>query len=406
MQSNVSIEYDLAKVTSKIENIINNPSKDDIEKDMEYTYKQWLHNDKVYNIIKYNKNVSDFKEENGLFRSVIFSNGEINVFSPPKSIKYNDFISRYQVNQCYGEEIVEGTMVNVFYDKNTQLWTIATKTSVGGKLRYFQDQDNFDVLFEQVCNGLGLDLNTLDNQYTYSFVMQHPNNRFVLPINHMRLYLIAVYKIDGMVINEIPREKYHELNLDHFFQKIWFPYRFLIDSYENLYNNFASMNCDINCVGTMVKTHTGVRTKIVNPAYKYIKDLRGNNSKLQFQYLCLRRDDRVKEYLKFYPESSKKFNDFRKHVHNFTQNLYENYISCYVKHEKPLMEFSQKFRTHMYNLHQHYLAIKENKGYIHKHAVIEYVNKLEPSLLMYSLNYDLRELGKKYLEQPVIMQLN
>ena len=222
MQSNVSIEYDLAKVTSNIENIINNPSKDDIEKDMEYTYKQWLHNDKVYNIIKYNKNVSDFKEENGLFRSVIFSNGEINVFSPPKSIKYNDFVSRYQVNQCYGEEIVEGTMVNVFYDKNTQLWTIATKTSVGGKLRYFQDQENFDILFEQVCNGLGLDLNTLDNQYTYSFVMQHPNNRFVLPINQMRLYLIAVYKIDGMVINEIPREKYHELNLDHFFQKIWF----------------------------------------------------------------------------------------------------------------------------------------------------------------------------------------
>ena len=195
-------------------------------------------------------------------------------------------------------------MVNVFYDKNTQLWTIATKTSVGGKLRYFQDQENFDVLFEQVCNGLGLDLNTLDNQYTYSFVMQHPNNRFVLPINQMRLYLIAVYKIDGMVINEIPREKYHELNLDHFFQKIWFPYRFLIDSYENLYNNFASMNCDINCVGTMVKTHTGVRTKIVNPAYKYIKDLRGNNSKLQFQYLCLRRDDSCLLYTSPSPRDS------------------------------------------------------------------------------------------------------
>ena len=70
------------------------------------------------------------------------------------------------------------------------------------------------------------------------------------------------------------------------------------------------------------------------------------------------------------------------------------------------MEFSPKFRTHMYNLHQHYLSIKEDKGYIHKYSVIEYVNKLEPSLLMYSLNYDLRELGKKYAEHSVMMQTN
>lgn len=406
MQSNVSIEYDLAKVKNDIKSILNNPSKDDIEKDQEYIYKQWIHNDKVYNIIKYNKNVREFKEENGLFRSIIFSNGEINVFSPPKSIKFNDFVSRYQLNECYGEEIVEGTMVNVFYDKTKDLWTMATKTSIGGKLRYFQDQENFDILFEQVCSAVELDLNNLDKQYSYSFVMQHPNNRFVLPINQMRLYLIAVYRIDDVLVREIPREKYNELNLDHVFGKLWFPYRFYIDSYENLYNNFASMNCDINYVGVMIKTHTGVRSKIVNPAYKYIKDLRGNHSKLQFQYLCLRRDDRVKEYLKFYPEASKKFNEFRKHLHLFTNNLYQNYVSCYMKHEKPLMEFSPKFRTHMYNLHQHYLSIKQDKGYIHKYSVIEYVNKLEPSLLMYSLNYDLRELGKKYAEHSVMMQTN
>ena len=406
MQSNVGIEYDLAKVKNDIKNILNNPSKDDIEKDQEYVYKQWIHNDKVYNIIKYNKNVIEFKEENGLFRSIIFSNGEINVFSPPKSIKFNEFVSRYQLNECYGEEIIEGTMVNVFYDKTADLWTMATKTSVGGKLRYFQDQENFDILFEQVCSAVELDLNNLDKQYTYSFVMQHPNNRFVLPINQMRLYLIAIYKIDDVVVREIPREKYNDLNLDDVFKKLWFPYRFYIDSYENLYNNFGSMNCDINYVGVMIKTITGVRSKIVNPAYKYIKDLRGNHSKLQFQYLSLRRDDRVKEYLKFYPEASKKFNEFRKHLHLFTNNLYQNYVSCYIKHEKPLMEFSPKFRTHMYNLHQHYLSIKEDKGYIHKYSVIEYVNKLEPSLLMYSLNYDLRELGKKYAEQSVMMQPN
>lgn len=395
--SDSGINYDLTTVLDI--NMINNPKKDIIENSGEFLHKQWLHNNKTYNIIKYNKKYyNNSNNKNGLCRSIIFSNGKINVFSPPKAINYVEFINTYPIHECYGEEIIEGTMINIFYDDDNG-WNIATKTSVGGKIRYFQDQENFNVLFDEICKKIDLNINNFDKNYMYSLVMQHPKNKFVLPINDMRLYLIAIYKIEDTIVKEIPRERYNELHLVHQFSKLWFPYRFYIESYEKLMHAFGTMNTDINSVGVMIKTFTGVRSKIVNPGYKYIKDLRGNNCKLLFQYLSLRKDDKVKEYLNFFPESNKIFSEFRKNIHNFTQALFDNYISCYIKKEAPLLNFPYKYRTHMYNLHQYYLSIKIQNGYINKMVVIDYINKLEPAILMYALNYDLREFGKIKLNE-------
>lgn len=141
--------------------------------------------------------------------------------------------------------------------------------------------------------------------------------------------------------------------------------------------------------------HNGIRSKMRNPNYEYLKQLRGNNNKLQYQYLCLRKLNKVKEYLTYFPESHKQFNIFRKQIHLFTNSLYKNYISCYIKKEKPLKEFSLQFRIHMYNLHQHYLKIRANNGYINKLIVINYVNELESAKLMYTLNYHLHQISKQ-----------
>jgi hypothetical protein len=71
--------------------------------------------------------------------------------------------------------------------------------------------------------------------------------------------------------------------------------------------------------------------------------------------------------------------------------LWKNYVSCYVKKEKPLLEFPKKFRAHMFNLHQIYLNdLRELGHYISRQIVIKYVNALEPAKLMYAVNYDLR----------------
>jgi hypothetical protein len=58
----------------------------------------------------------------------------------------------------------------------------------------------------------------------------------------------------------------------------------------------------------------------------------------------------------------KDFSNFRDQIHLFTNTLYSNYVSCYIKKEKPLIEFPEQYRTHMFNIHKQYLDdLKEKK---------------------------------------------
>jgi len=123
-----------------------------------------------------------------------------------------------------------------------------------------------------------------------------------------------------------------------------------------------------------------------------VRHLRGNQPKLQYQYLSLRREGRVADFLKYYPEHKKECSSFRDQVHLFTNMLFANYVSCYIKKEKPLIEFSTQYRTHMYNIHQIYMNdLKPQNLYVTNSVVIKYVNEMHASLLMYSLNYNMRK---------------
>ena len=65
-------------------------------------------------------------------------------------------------------------------------------------------------------------------------------------------------------------------------------------------------------MGIIVKnSRTGERTKFRNPIYEEVRHLRGNQPKLQYQYLTLRHSGKLPEYLKFYPESKAEFSVYR-----------------------------------------------------------------------------------------------
>jgi hypothetical protein len=123
-----------------------------------------------------------------------------------------------------------------------------------------------------------------------------------------------------------------------------------------------------------------------------VRQLRGNQPKLQYQYLCLRREGKVGDFLKFYPEHKREFSGFRDQVHLFTNTLFKNYISCYIRKEKPLLEFPGQYRTHMFTIHQKYMnELKEKNLYVTNSVVIEYINNMHPSKLMFCLNFSMRK---------------
>ena len=363
-----------------------------------------------YIIVKYNKELlsPDLIHVYGLLRSVIISNGFILGFSPPKSISCENFIKKYplKMDNIVAEEFIEGTMINVFYDPKYGLngcWQIATRNTVGGEISLYKWSDKtFNQMFLESCICNNLHINTLNPKYCYSFIMQHPNNVNVVPFKNPQLYVVGMYEIiqnqnskEIIVveqdINEVKQYGYWNLT------KVKFAERYEFSKYSELIDKFASPNTPYNIMGVIIKnTETCERTKIRNPIYEEIQYFKGNYTGLQYQYLCLRHSGKVPDYLKLYPKKKEDMSKFRDHIHMFTNTLHKNYIVCYVKKEKKLQDFSKQFQSHMLHLHKYYLnELRENKLSVTNTVVINYVNNLSPSLLMYCLNYNMR---KRYID--------
>ena len=366
-------------------------------------------NNSLYKVIRYDKSLlcCDLIPSYGLCRSIILNSANNVVgFAPPKSIHADTFINKYpeSVNEgnVQAQEFVEGTMVNVFFDPTigvTGSWEISTRNTVGATSTFFKSSSSktFRQMFMEAANECKLDINKLDTELCYSFVLQHPENRIVVPFSKSQLYLVGIYKINNMpnniTVDFFDIYEYTKFFRDDLATTVNFPIIYNFEKYSDLIEKYGSMNTSYNIVGVIIyNKKTGERTKIRNPVYEQVRNLRGNQPKLQYQYLCLRKEGKVKDFLKYYPENKKEFSTFRGQVHLFTNTLYSNYVSCYIKKEKPLIEFSEQYRTHMFNIHQLYMnELREKKQFINNTMVQKYVNELHPSLLMYCLNFQMRK---------------
>ena len=355
-----------------------------------------------HKILNYNKELLGKDPQSvgtlGLARSVVIESqtNQIVSFAPPKSYDFNTFSEQFpnnSDNNLVVEEFVEGTMINIFFDKVIQSWQIATRRTVGGHVSFYKLQKGatFNQMFSDACKENKLDVTTLDTQFVYSFVLQHPENRIVLPIKKPQLYLVAVYYINNETFQVTPISM-DDVKSSGVFSKttVKFPEEYAFTSYEDLLGQFSSNKVPFNVMGLVIRHRLyNIRTKIRNPVYEEIRQLKGNQPKLQYQYLLLRQQGKVSDFLKFYPENKKDFTKFRDQIHQFTDSLYMNYVSCYIKKEGPLANYPAQYKTHMFNIHQLFLSdLKEKGEYVSHAVVINYVNSLHPSKLMYSLNFN------------------
>jgi hypothetical protein len=231
----------------------------------------------------------------------------------------------------------------------------------------------------------------------YSFVLQHPKNRIVLPMNDPAIYIIGVYSInhDTLDVTQLSSVGFVEKYGGGVIQR---PKQLFADNYSvvGFKNEYASMNASYNMMGVMFcNMVTGERMKVRNPMYEMVKNMKGVEKKLQLQYLTLRHGGRVGDYLKSYPEYKGDFATFRNQLHGFTRSLHQNYLDCFVFKKRPFGEFPQQYKKFMSDLHKKYLEeLREIKGSVTFNYVVEFVNTQNPMILMYSLNYVVREHKK------------
>jgi len=389
----------------------------------------------------------------GRFRSVVFdSHGKVCCVAPPKMLKIKDEMNSWAVNSVNGhltaEELVEGIMVNLFWYPGAEAgqgkWFIATKSCVGevsfdhiieaqaeaqlsadaadesggaAKSSTFQKLSVQEVLRRRICDVLSLlpgGLGSIPKEYCYSLVIQHPKNQIVNVITVPKLYLVVVYQLSDA---SVPGVGTNAIRIDRDIFSVNFggsvshtPSSLTCvadadadDTESSVSATFGSHTVEDYCkmYGSMdtrsvsspgvvfVDKDTGFCYKRRNPKYESVKKRKGMEQKLMAQYLQLRKDHGIDEYLKYHPQHARAFRQFRDRLHDYTQRLYDAYIEHYVKKDaKPLKEYDRELKTHMYKLHYDlYLAtMKESGAFVTKHTVINYVNQLAAAQQLACLN--------------------
>ena len=406
----------------------------------DFNIKKYTFNDTEYKIIKYNKEKlknyeeTDKEKFNNIshFRSVIVRDNKVVCYSPSKSINYESFKTNNEnIENIYIEDFIDGTMINVFWDVVNETWEIATRSTVGGNIIFFNDIKNykyykinnyfenyndstFRTLFFEACNISNFDLNTLNRNFCYSFVLQHPLNRIVTNIIQPIIFLVKAYSIDNtnysnniVKINEIDvfslvsQAPYIFANTN-----VKFVNKYPVEEYKTLEEYYLNDNIAYYIVGCMIYNKDGTRSKIRNKNYEIVKKLRGNQPKLQYNYLCLKQENKVNEFLTYYPEHRILFNKFKLETYNYTNELFINYISCFVRKEKQLKEYDFEYKNHMFKLHEKYKSeLKNNNKNIDKKVVIDYVNSLHPAQQMFVINYKNKKKNESnFMEEPIQME--
>jgi hypothetical protein len=348
--------------------------------------------------------------------------------------EFDDSTLRFEETdtEYVADEMVEGTMINLFYDQRYQKWQIATRRNVGGDYWFYRTEYNFNqdkmepgekkqqTFFQMWMDALGHpgkqmdqvpEIQNLPKHYCYSFVMQHKDNHIVYNhtnssitfvgafelINHTSEGTMCVHSPETNEWNEMPRVKYINTHSEaaHSIFDTWtqikFPTIMYGETLEDLKTKFCSSTSPITPMGIMV-THilTGKHKSYDNPRYQYLRELRGNNPNLLYHFLSLWRIGKEDEFVEQFPVYANEFSRFSRLLYSFFVRIHQYYMQYYIAKNKTHIDkfyFVLIAQIH----HNLYLdKLKQLNKVVSLDAVKEYFRGMEPSKLFYYWNADNR----------------
>lgn len=344
-----------------------------------------------YILMKYKKKSLTIDNEKtlGLFRSIIVKDNNLVCFAPQKAINFNNFIVDNNFDDCEITEFIPGTMVNIFYDETSDeeiKWQICTRSNIGARCRYNLDtQKTFrDMFFEAAVNSDFI-WDNLNKDCCYSFVLEHPENTNLSNVSDATITLTHVYKILNNNIQDIT----NEINIDNVNKprsiKELHPD---VNDWLGLVELCADKDYNMNEAGFVIKNKNKQRTKILNISFLSAKSLNGNSQKLQYNYYKLRNNNKIYEYINYFPHHIELFNKFQENLYAWTEQLFSYYVDCFIVKKIRLKDAPYEFKPILYELQSTYLNdLKPNNRKVTFTFLTNYVKTIPIPKLMFSINY-------------------
>ena len=272
------------------------------------------------------------------------------------------------------QDLDDGTMINMFYHNNE--WIISTRSDIGCNNKW-ENKKSFKTLFIECSNAYreGINLELLDKSHCYSFVMQHNENRNISYVNENRLILVEEYDLNTYL--QVDISKY--TGLDHGFQ---------ISHYHNPQNIMEYLetmknNPYFSWKGTTIK-YNNKRMNYINPLFTYVKSIKINNNNPLFNFIKLKKENKVDEYLTYFPEYKDLFTDYQEKTNKFIKDLQENYTKKNITKVIDAKDIPYQLKPLVYELHGHYLQTKDK---INFQKILEYISSLDEKRLTFVIKY-------------------
>jgi hypothetical protein len=323
-------------------------------------------------LIHYKKETSDLtKPHVGAFRSVVWNaltNQPVSI-APSHGLKFSQAVEDgITPADCVVEDFVDGVMINLFQSGTG--WEIATRTIIGCACNFYGKR-NFDDLFWETFEAAGLKKDLLQDGATYSFVLQHPEERVVVAPQYgiAKLYLVETTATElPPALAALAPQKHTDLKT-------------LEDVKERVVawgKRFRT-----SWQGLMIKTADGRRYKIRSDQYDEARHLRGNQSNLPYVWLERWEQGRLPAYLRLYPEEQVDANAAIQTFKDLTQQAHRVYTEIYKQRLYPLGQASPKFRKLLWDAHT------AGKASYFPHFR-EFANGLDTARKLWLVNFDRR----------------
>ena len=280
------------------------------------------------------------------------------------------------------EDFIDGVMLNMFWDKISSSWRLCSRTQLDAQNTFYSRRP-FAQLFAEAVSAAGLDLNDLSRDHTYSWVLQHPEERIVVatPYGIPRLNLVemASFKEDGaQTILRNPN-----MHLTNKFVAL-LPERHELSTLKDVTDRVEALGHRFGpqWKGLMVKSGLAM-SKFVSPQYTAARELRGNVAKLPFIWLERWSTQNLNQYLRLFKEETHAANAVVEAFKTCTQEAFDLYNKVYKVRAFPLRDAPQKYRKLLWDMHT-------AKAGSYFPNLRDFMNKQDTARKLWLVNYETR----------------
>lgn len=339
-------------------------------------------------LVRYVKGKSDLSKPHvRAFRSVVWDTLE----NRPVSVtpfKSEDGESLPETESTAGfavERFVDGVMIGAFFDRYADHWRIHTRSSLDANTRYYSQDKTFRQMFFQAAPpDTWLYLN---KELSYTWMLQHPENRIVVPVSRPTVTLIQAVLVQSDCAVTINSNVPTHLKVQAEFST-WTDVRARLSDWNTQFKHGAQ--------GLVVKElATGKRWKVRTAEYNRVRQLRGNTARRDYLWLTMWRAGNLRDYLALFPEERGPSNNLIERFKRVTSDVFHFYTDVFKARTLQKTAIPPKYRPFVYGLHSLFMETLKPAGktVVWKTAQ-DYMNGRDVAQMLFVLNWDVRQTQK------------